>query len=144
MVFSELLFDRGQELCRNSVNSNREPTLESLWCNGVPACQDIPMTLPQSGWFAYHSKSFIRCSYVICVFTYRIVELIFVLSYIRSRVWGSIEYSGTRCGNYYLIPRRLTALIGWKILDNIVYACGAPGHTDCCGTRWSDSPVRAS
>jgi hypothetical protein len=19
-----------------------------------------------------------------------------------------------------------------------------PGHTDCCGTRWSDNPVRAS
>jgi hypothetical protein len=26
----------------------------------------------------------------------------------------------------------------------IVYAHGAPGHTDCCGTRRSDSPVRAS
>jgi hypothetical protein len=26
----------------------------------------------------------------------------------------------------------------------IVYACGAPGHTDCYGTRRSDSPVRAS
>jgi hypothetical protein len=35
----------------------------------------------------------------------------FVLSYIWSRVSGSIEYSGTCCGDYYLIPRRLTALI---------------------------------
>jgi hypothetical protein len=26
----------------------------------------------------------------------------------------------------------------------IVYACGTPGHMDCCGTRRSDSPVRAS
>jgi hypothetical protein len=52
--------------------------------------------------------------------TYRITELVFVLSYIRSRVWGSIEYSGNRCGNYYLIPWRLTALIRWKILDNAV------------------------
>jgi hypothetical protein len=26
----------------------------------------------------------------------------------------------------------------------IVYARGAPGHTDCCGTRRSDSLVRAS
>jgi hypothetical protein len=42
------------------------------------------------------------------------------LSYIQSCVWGSIEYSGTRCGDYYLIPRRLTALIRWKILDSVV------------------------
>jgi hypothetical protein len=27
-------------------------------------------------------------------------------------------YSGTRCGDYYLIPRWLTALIRQKILDN--------------------------
>jgi hypothetical protein len=26
----------------------------------------------------------------------------------------------------------------------IVYARDAPGHTDCCGTRRSDSHVRAS
>jgi hypothetical protein len=44
----------------------------------------------------------------------------FVLSYIRSCVWGSIEYSGTRCGDYYWIPRRLTALIRRKILDSAV------------------------
>jgi hypothetical protein len=29
-------------------------------------------------------------------------------------------YSGTQCGDYYLIPRRLTALIKRKILDSIV------------------------
>jgi hypothetical protein len=80
----------------------------------------IPMTLPRSGWFANHSKSFIRFSYVICSFTYRIVELVFVLSYIQSCVWGSIEYSGTWCGDYYLIPRRLTTLIRQKILDSAV------------------------
>jgi hypothetical protein len=28
-------------------------------------------------------------------------------------------------------------------VGGIVYARGAPGHTDCCGTRRSDSPVRA-
>jgi hypothetical protein len=78
------------------------------------------MTLPRSGWFAHHSKSFIRWSYAICAFTYRIVELVFVLSYIWFPVWGAIEYSGTWCGDYYFIPRRLTALIGWKILDNAV------------------------
>jgi hypothetical protein len=78
------------------------------------------MTLPQSGWFANHSKSFIGCSYVICAFTYRTVELVFFLSYIRSHVWGAIKYSGTRCGHYYLIPRWLTALIKQKILDSIV------------------------
>jgi hypothetical protein len=31
-----------------------------------------------------------------------------------------IEYSGARCGAYYLIPRRLTTLIRWKILDSVV------------------------
>jgi hypothetical protein len=76
------------------------------------------MTLPQSGWFANHSKSFIRFSYVICAFTHRIGELVLVLSYIWSRVWGSIEYGWTQCGDYYLIPRRLTALIRRKILDS--------------------------
>jgi hypothetical protein len=29
-------------------------------------------------------------------------------------------YSGTQCGEYYLIPQRLTALIRWKILDSAV------------------------
>jgi hypothetical protein len=85
-----------------------------------PACRDYPTTLPRNGWFANHSESLICCSYVICAFTYHIVELVFVLSYIQSRVWGSIEYSGTQCGDYYLIPRRLTTLIGRKILDSAV------------------------
>jgi hypothetical protein len=109
------------ELCRNSTNSDREPTLKSLWCIGVPAFWDYLMTLPLSGWFANHSKSFIHCSYVICAFTYRIVELVFVLSYIWSCVWGAIEYSGTQCGDYYLIPRMLTDLIRWKILNSVVF-----------------------
>jgi hypothetical protein len=43
---------------------------------------------------------------------------VFVLSYIRSRDCGSIEYNGTRCGDYYSIPQRLTALIRRKILDS--------------------------
>jgi hypothetical protein len=80
----------------------------------------IPMTLPRSGSFTNHIKSFIRFSYVICVFTHCIVELVFALSYIRSHVWWSIEYSGTRCGDYSFIPRKLTALIGWKILNSAV------------------------
>jgi hypothetical protein len=29
-------------------------------------------------------------------------------------------------------------------LRGITYARGTPGHMDCCGTRTSDSPVRAS
>jgi hypothetical protein len=45
---------------------------------------------------------------------------VFVLSYILSCVYGSIKYSGTQCGDYYLIPRRLTALIRRKILDSAV------------------------
>jgi hypothetical protein len=55
------------------------------------------------GWFANHSNSFIHCSYVICAFKYRIVEFVFVLSYIQSHVWGAIKYSGSQCGDYYLI-----------------------------------------
>jgi hypothetical protein len=78
------------------------------------------MTLPQSGWFTNHSKSFICFSYVIYLFTYYIVELVFVLSHIRSHVWGSIQYNGTQSGDYYLIPQRLTTLIKWKILDSAV------------------------
>jgi hypothetical protein len=102
------------------MNSDRKPTLESLWCIGISACRHYPTTLPWSGWLANHSKSFIHCSYVIGAFTYHIVEFVFVLSYIWSRVWGSIEYTGTRCGDYYLIPRTLTALIWQKILDSVV------------------------
>jgi hypothetical protein len=102
------------------MNFNREPTLEPLWCIGVLACRDYPTTLPRSVWFTNHNKSFIRFSYVIHVFTYRIIELVFVLSCIRSHVWGSIEYSGTWCGDYHSIPQRLTALIRRKILDSAV------------------------
>jgi hypothetical protein len=94
-----------RKLYGNSTNSDRELTLESLWCYLS---------------FANYSKSFIRFSYIICTFTYHIVELVFVLSYIQSRVRGSIEYSGTQCGDYYLIPRRLTTLIRRKILDSAV------------------------
>jgi hypothetical protein len=45
---------------------------------------------------------------------------VFVLSYIQSRVLGSIDYSGTQCGDCHSIPRRLTALIRRKILDSTV------------------------
>jgi hypothetical protein len=68
----------------------------------------------QSGWFANHSKSFICFSCVICAFTYHIVELVFVFSYIRSLVWELIEYSGTQCGDYYLIPWRLMLWSGGR------------------------------
>jgi hypothetical protein len=97
-----------------------ESRLSSPSCVSGSWLIGIPTTIPQSGWFANYSKSFIRFSYVICAFTYYIVELVFVLSYIRSHVWGSIEYSGTRCGDYYLISWRLATLIRWKILDSVV------------------------
>jgi hypothetical protein len=32
----------------------------------------------------------------------------------------TIEYSGTRCGDYYLTPQKLTALIRRRILDSVV------------------------
>jgi hypothetical protein len=59
-------------------------------------------------------------SLMLFVFTYHIIELVFVVSYIWSCVWGSIEYSWTWCGDYNLISRRLTALIRQKILDSAV------------------------
>jgi hypothetical protein len=31
-----------------------------------------------------------------------------------------MEYSGTQCVDYYLIPRRLTTLIRWKIQDSAI------------------------
>jgi hypothetical protein len=62
-----------RELYRNSTNSNEEPALESLWCIGIPACRDT---------HDITSEWVICFSYVICAFTYRIVELVFVLSYI--------------------------------------------------------------
>jgi hypothetical protein len=99
------------------MNSDRVPTLESLWCISILACQD---TRDITSEWVIHSKSFIHFSYVICAFTYRIVELVFVLSYIGPHVLRSIEYSGTPCGDYYLIPQRLTALIRPKILDSAV------------------------
>jgi hypothetical protein len=89
-------------------------TVSGFWLVG------ISMTLPQSGWFADHSKSLIHFSYIVCAFTYHIVELVFILSYIRFRVWGSIKYSGICCGDYYLIPQRLTILIRRKTLDSAV------------------------
>jgi hypothetical protein len=107
------------------MNSDREPTPESLWCIGILACRDTHDIT--SEWVIYnHSKSFICFSYVICAFTYHIVELVFVLSYIWSLVWGSIEYSGTQCGNYYLIPQRLSTLIRWKILNSAVDMVSEP------------------
>jgi hypothetical protein len=45
---------------------------------------------------------------------------VFVLLYIQSCVRGSIEYSGTQFGDYYLIPWRLTTLTRRKILDSAV------------------------
>jgi hypothetical protein len=101
------------------MNSDRELTLESLWCISIPACQDT-RDITSKWVITNHTKSFIRFSYGICAFTYCIVELVFVLLYIWSRVLGSIEYSGTRCDDYYLIPLWLTTLIRRKILDSAV------------------------
>jgi hypothetical protein len=95
--------------CRSSTKILWIPTESRLLSpSGVSGFRvvGIPTALPRSGWFTNHSKSFTHFSYVICAFTYHIVELVFVLSYIWSRAWGSIEYSGTRCDDYYLIPRR--------------------------------------
>jgi hypothetical protein len=67
------------------MNSDRQPTLETFKGIGILACQDTHDITSELG-FTIHSKSFIRFSYVICASTYRIVELVFVLSYIWSHV----------------------------------------------------------
>jgi hypothetical protein len=59
----------------------------------------IPKTLPRSGWFVNHSKLSNHFSYVICAFTYHMVESDIVLLYIQSHVWGGHLCSGTQCGN---------------------------------------------
>jgi hypothetical protein len=109
------MFDRVfQAVILTKSRLSRPSGVSGFWLAGRP------VTLSRSGWFTNHSKSFIHFSYIICAFTYHIVELVFVLLYIRSRVCGSIEYSGTRCGGYYLILWRLTTLIRRKILDSAV------------------------
>jgi hypothetical protein len=110
--------------CGSSIRILWIPTdSQLLSASGVSVSRlvRIPTTFPRSGRFANRSKSFIRFSYVICAFTYHIVELVFVLSYIQSRVWGLIEYIGTWCGDYYSIPQRLTTLIRRKIIDSAVH-----------------------
>jgi hypothetical protein len=75
--------------CGSSAGIHRISTNSRLSSpSGVSVFQLVgrPMTVPQSGWFTNHSKSFIHFSYVICAFTYHIVELVFVLSYIQSCV----------------------------------------------------------
>jgi hypothetical protein len=113
---------------------------------------EIPMTLPQSGWFANHSKLSNHFSYSICAFTYRMIESDIVLLYIRSHVWGNI-YAVEPGVTTVQTPRRPSL---WHMaaegprhshrrgVGGIVYARGAPGHTDCCGTRKSDSPIKTS
>jgi hypothetical protein len=83
----------GSVKCGSSAGILRIPTesrpsspsgVSRFWLVG------IPMTIHRSGRFANHSKLFIHFSYDICAFMYRIVELVFVLSYIWFHVWGSI------------------------------------------------------
>jgi hypothetical protein len=53
MEFSELRFGHVRKLYWNSVNSDRESILESLWCIGILACQDTrDITLE---WVIYQS-----------------------------------------------------------------------------------------
>jgi hypothetical protein len=64
------------------------------------------MTLPQSGGFTNHSKLSNHFSYVICAFTYHMVESNIVLLYIRSHVWGIIYAVGPSVATVQT-PRRL-------------------------------------
>jgi hypothetical protein len=79
------------------------------------------------------------------------VESDIVLLYIRSRVWGIIY----AVGPVWRLYRPLEGLFPVMAAEDprhshrrgvggIVHARGSPGHMDCCGTRRSDSPIRAS
>jgi hypothetical protein len=120
-------------LYQNSANSDRGPTLKSLWCVGVLPCQDYHTTLPRNGWFTNHSKSFIHFSNVICAFTNHIVELVFVLSYIRCHVWGSIESAQSKphtLGEAYL---KVGSSGWWALLNsNLVLNCASSSRCFSC------------
>jgi hypothetical protein len=79
------------------------------------------------------------------------VESDIILLYVWSCIWGIISAMGPSVALYRphggLFP--VMAAEGprhshRRRVGGIVYAHGAPGHTDCCGTRKSDSSVRAS
>jgi hypothetical protein len=120
-----------------------------LECGGFAG---IPTIFPRSGQFANHSRLSNLFSYVICAFTYHMGESDIVLLYIRSRVWGIIYVVGHGVATVqtrWRLSLWRTAAEGpnhsyrWGV-GSIVYSCNAPGHRDCCGTRRSDSPVKAS
>jgi hypothetical protein len=74
------------------------------------------MTFPQSGWFANHGKLSNHFSYVICAFTYHMVESDIVLLYIQSHVWSSMQWDPV-----WWLYRSLRGLPcdvqKWKFLD---------------------------
>jgi hypothetical protein len=79
------------------------------------------------------------------------VESDIVLSYIWSRVWGIIYVVGPSVATVQTPNRLFLVMIAEdprhshrRGVWGIVYARGTPSHMDCCGTRRSDSPVRAS
>jgi hypothetical protein len=79
------------------------------------------------------------------------LELDIVLLYIQSCVCGIIYAVGPSVVTVQT-PRSLFPVMAVERprhshrrgVGGIVYARGAPSHTDCCGTHRSDSPVRAS
>jgi hypothetical protein len=78
------------------------------------------------------------------------VESDIVLLNIWSRVWGVIYAVGpvvtvqTPQSHFPLTAGEGPRHSHRHGVGGIVYARGAPGHMDCCGTCKSDSPVRAS
>jgi hypothetical protein len=83
----------------------------------------------------HQSKLSNHFSYVICAFTYHMVQSDIVLLYIWSRVWGIIHAVGPGVATVQTPPPRRPFpcdVRQRKVLDRgIVYACDAPDHTDC-------------
>jgi hypothetical protein len=78
------------------------------------------------------------------------VESDIVLLNMQSHVWGiiyAVELSVATVQTPQRLPcddREGTRHSHQQGVGGNVYACGAPGHMDCCGTHGSDSPIRAS
>jgi hypothetical protein len=85
------------ELCRDSVNSDRDPTLESLWCNGILACRDThDITLE---WMIYKMIVSYPITYLMLFVHLHIIGRIRYCLVIYGPMSRDHLCSGTQCGD---------------------------------------------
>jgi hypothetical protein len=156
------LVARGRKLCRNPSNFDTSSSLGlARVAEALPEFRQNPLLLGPSGkvWFSAcrgHTTSSEVNFLPIIVVSSPLFLVLFascisylestkgVLSYIRSPVRGT-ESSGTQSRRLPVGTLEASNLIRLEVLDiasdevsgAIVYAGGAAGHTDCCGShRW--------